>query len=79
MQKLKCNKPVPSWRKGKKFAVRACAEGKEKVLHFGASDFEDYTQHRDKKRRASFRARHKCDTNPGTKLEPRTWACEYLW
>lgn len=76
---LKCNVPVKSWRKGKKFAVKACSYGKEKIIHYGAIGYQDYTQHKDLKRRASFRARHKCDTNPANKLTPRYWACEDLW
>ena len=28
------------------------------------------------KRRKSFRARHKCDTNPPDKLTPRYWSCK---
>jgi hypothetical protein len=76
---MRCNSPVKSWRPGKKFAVKACANGNEKLLHYGAVGFQDFTQHHDKKRRASFRARHKCDTNPPNKLTPRYWACEDLW
>jgi len=28
------------------------------------------------KRRKSFRARHKCDTNPPSKLTARYWSCK---
>ena len=28
------------------------------------------------KRRKSFRARHKCDTNPPSKLSARYWSCK---
>jgi hypothetical protein len=76
---MKCNVPVPSWRVGKKFAVKACANGEERILHYGAIGYEDYTTHKDKQRRKSFRGRHKCDSNQPNKLTPRYWACEKLW
>jgi hypothetical protein len=76
---MKCNKPVKSWRKGKKFAVLACDADKEKLIHFGATGYKDYTQHKDKKRRKSFRARHRCDTDPPKKTTARYWSCENLW
>lgn len=77
--KLQCNKPVKSWRKGKKYAVKACNKTNKKIIHFGATDYEDYTIHKDKKRRKSFRARHKCDSDKPNKLSARYWSCEYLW
>lgn len=76
---LKCNKPVKSWRKGKKYAVKACKGSKEKILHFGALGYEDYLTHKDKKRRKNFKARHRCNTDPPDKLTPRFWACKYNW
>jgi hypothetical protein len=74
-----CNTPVPSWRKNKKLAVRACDKGKEKLLHFGDIRYEDFTMHKDKKRRKNFRKRHRCDSDKPKKLTPRYWACDYLW
>lgn len=68
-------KVFDSWRKEKKKVV--C--WKDKLIHFGAKGYEDYTQHKDKKRRASFRARHKCDTDKPKKTTARFWACEELW
>jgi hypothetical protein len=76
---LKCNTPVPSWRKGKKFAVLACDTDEQKLIHFGAKNYSDFTQHKDKKRRANFRARHRCDSDPPKKTSARSWSCEYLW
>jgi hypothetical protein len=76
---LKCNVPKRSWRKGKKKVVLACSGGKEKVIHYGAKGYSDYTIHKDKARRDSFRARHKCDTKKPSKLSARFWACEDLW
>lgn len=75
---MKCNKPVKSWRAGKKYAVKACSGGEEKLLHFGAIGYEDYLQHKDKERRASFKARHKCSEQKD-KLTAAYWACNYNW
>ena len=43
-----------STRKGKKYMVKY----NDKWVHFGASGYQDYTQHRDEKRRENFRKRH---------------------
>ena len=36
---MPCNKPTKSWRKGKKRVVKACANGKERIIHFGATGY----------------------------------------
>ena len=76
---LICNKPVKSWRKGKKKVVLACFKGESKVIHYGAKGYSDFTIHKDKKRRDNFRKRHKCDSDKPNKLTARYWACEDLW
>jgi hypothetical protein len=71
----KCNSPQKSWRKGKKRVVKACSKGREKIIHYGASDYgHNYSD----KARRSFRARHKCSTATD-KLTARYWACKDLW
>lgn len=72
---MKCNKPVKSDRAGKKKMVKACANGKEKLLHFGA---KGYGHNYSSAARKSFRARHKCSTATN-KLTARYWACKNLW
>lgn len=72
---MKCNKPVKSDRAGKKKMVKACANGKEKLLHFGA---KGYGHNYSSAARKSFRARHKCSTATN-KLTARYWACKHLW
>lgn len=72
---MKCNKPVASDRPGKKKMVKACENGKEKLIHFGA---EGYGHNYSAAARKSFRARHKCDT-ASSKLTARYWACKNLW
>lgn len=72
---MKCNKPKSSTREGKKMMVKACSNGKEKLLHFGA---KGYGHNYSAAARKSFKARHKCDT-ANDKLTPRYWACKKLW
>lgn len=73
--KMKCNVVKKSDRAGKKKMVKACANGNEKLIHFGASGYK--SNYSDKARK-SFRARHKCDT-ANDKLTARHWACKSLW
>lgn len=74
-QNMPCNKPRPSTRPGKKRMVKACADGKEKLIHYGA---KGYKSNYSATARKSFRARHNCDTAKD-KLTPRYWACKDLW
>ena len=60
---------------GKKKMVKGCANGQEKLLHFGA---EGYGNNYSAAARKSFKARHSCDT-ANDKLTPRYWACKNLW
>jgi hypothetical protein len=55
--------------------VKACAGGKEKLLHFGA---KGYGHNYSAAARKSFKARHKCESATD-KLTPRYWACKNLW
>lgn len=78
---MQLNKPFKSDVKGKKYSVYVRdSSGKIKKINFGAVGYEDYTQHRDKDRRKSFRARHGCDpVSKLNKASARYWACQYLW
>lgn len=62
---LKLRSITRSDRKGKKmkavFDVTADGKTKTRTIHFGATGYEDYTQHHDKERRASYRKRHAKD------------------
>jgi len=74
------NKPK-RYRGPKKFKFRVLAKDgdKIKIINFGHSDYQDFTQHRDPKRRKSFRARMQCDPVKNLdKLSARYWACQYL-
>ena len=73
--KMACNKPTKSDRAGKKKMVKACANGKEKIIHFGATG---YGHNYSAAARKSFKARHKC-SSAKNKLTARYWACKNLW
>jgi len=73
--KMKCNKPVPSDRAGKKKMVKACSNGTEKLIHFGA---KGYGHNYSEAARKSFKARHGC-SEANNKLTARYWACKTLW
>ncbi len=72
--KMACNKPKRQISGGKKSVVKACDKGKEKIVRFGDANM---TIKKDQpKRKKSFRARHKCDTKPPSKLTARYWSCK---
>lgn len=72
--KMACNKPKRTPDGPKKFVVKACQNGKEKIIRFGDPDMKIKKSNPD--RRKSFRARHKCDSNPPSKLTARYWSCK---
>jgi hypothetical protein len=72
---MPCNKPMKSWRSGKKSVVKACSGGKEKIVHFGATG---YGHNYSPAARKSFRARQRCHT-ANDKLTARYWACKHNW
>jgi L-ascorbate metabolism protein UlaG (beta-lactamase superfamily) len=51
--------------------------GKVRVSHAGDTNYQDFRQHKDPKRRANFRSRHNCDD--AKKHTPKWVACNYLW
>lgn len=73
--KMKCNRPVKSTNPKKKMMVKACENGKEKLIHFGAAG---YGHNYSAPARKSFRARHSCDEKK-SKLTASYWACKKLW
>ena len=80
-------KPFKYIGKGKfKFSVYVKNEkGNKKLIHFGNSDYEDYTQHKDEKRRKSYLARAKGIKNKKGELTYKDkntknyWSIKYLW
>ena len=73
--KMKCNKPRRTPDGPKKFVVKACQNGTEKIIRFGDSNMR--IKKSNPEARKSFRARHNC-ANPGPKWKARYWSC-YQW
>jgi len=59
--------------------VKACANGQERIVHFGDSSMQDFTQHRSKKRRESYCARSGGIKGGEGKLSANYWARKVLW
>ena len=78
-------KPFKSTAKNKKFSVYVMKEGKKKLIHYGDSRYEDFTQHKDKKRRESYLKRAKGIRNKKGELTWKDkntanyWAVKTLW
>ena len=70
---MKCNKVQRTSGGPKKFVVKACKDGKEKVIRFGDPNVK--IKKNIPARRKSFRARHKCDTAKD-KFTARYWSCK---
>ena len=81
---LKCNKPrkTPS-HKTKSHVVKACEDGKEKLIRFGQQGVvgagKNPKSEKDKARRKSYYARHNAqDPNPGF-FTARYWSHRTKW
>ena len=71
--KMKCNKPRRTPDGPKKFVVKACKAGKEKIVRYGDPNMK--IKKSNPKRRKSFRSRHNCDTATD-KFTARYWSCK---
>lgn len=76
---------LPPTRKNKKYAARIIFEGRERIVHFGDSRYQQYKDttplklykhldHNDWGRKQRYLARHKNDNGPAGVL-----AREFLW
>ena len=71
----------PSARKGKKYAVLYGGSW----IHFGATGYEDFTEHKDPARRANYRRRHGAIKLKDGRLaytvptSPAYWSYNLLW
>lgn len=79
---LKCNKPrkTPS-HNTKSHVVKACENGKEKIIRFGQQGVTTAgkkTDAKSKARRASFKARHANNIKKG-KMSAAYWADKVKW
>ena len=69
--RMKCNSPKRGG--SKKFVVKACENGKEKIVRFGDPNMK--IRKSNPKARKSFRARHKCDQKK-SKFSAGYWSCK---
>jgi hypothetical protein len=72
--KMKCNRPRRQKSGGKKFVVKACEDGKKKIVRFGDANMK--IRKSNPKARKSFRARHGCDKGTLSKLKAKYWSCK---
>ena len=78
-------KPIASDRKNKKKMVLVKRGDKVKVVHFGQKGYQDFTQHKDKKRRKNYLTRSAGIKNKSGQLtkndpfSPNYWARKELW
>lgn len=76
-EKKVLNKPFRTSKGPKKFSVYVKNEkGNIVKVNFGDPNME--IKRDDPARRKSFRARHKCDVNPGPRWKARYWSCK-MW
>lgn len=73
------NKPKKSDRPGKKKMVLAKENGKVKLIHYGDSSMQDYTQHGSKKRQKNYCSRSSGIKGAHTKLSANYWSRKDLW
>lgn len=81
--KMPCNKPKASSHGNKSHVVKACANGKEKVIRFGqkgvkGSPKKENESESYRKRRESFKARHAKNIAKG-KMSAAYWADRVKW
>ena len=76
--RMKCNSPryikqgEPGYGKKQK-VVKACQDGKEKIIRFGDANLEDRSDNPERK--SNFRARHNCD-DKNDKMTAGYWSCK---
>jgi len=70
---MPCNKPRKSPNPKKKKVVKACENGQEKIIHFGATG---YGHNYSSAARKSFRARHKCSEKKD-RATAGYWSCKF--
>ncbi len=68
------NKPKRTPGKNKKFAVLAKQGNQVRLIRYGDPNMS--IKKDQPKRRKSFRARHRCDSSPPSKLTARYWSCK---
>lgn len=64
---------------GKKYKVVVSSNGKKHTIHFGASGYEDFTQHKDEERKKRYITRHESREDWENPLTAGFWARWILW
>ena len=78
-------KPFKSTVKNKKYSVYVIKNEKKKLINFGDSRYEDFTQHKDEKRRKAYLTRAKGIKNKKGELTWKDkntanyWSIKFLW
>jgi hypothetical protein len=72
---MACNKPQRSPKKFKKKVVKACKDGKEKIIHYGDNR---YPHNYSKEARTNFKKRHGNNIKKGP-MSAAYWADKDLW
>ena len=83
---MKLEKVIKSDAKNKKFTAifcmckgeSKCCDKEKKKVHFGDNRYEDYTMHKDTKRRENYRSRHASGKNAKADT-PNALAYHILW
>jgi hypothetical protein len=77
---MKLLRVIPSHIPAKKFdAIFETDEGKTKTVPFGSSPHQDYTQSKNKEKRALYRARHAKDLETNDPTRPGYLSMFLLW
>jgi len=78
-------RPYKSNKTGKKGMVYVIKDSKKRLIHFGDSSMQDYTQHKDKDRRKNYCSRSGGITDKDGKLTKNNknsanyYSRKYLW
>ena len=76
IRNLKCNKPKAQRQGGKSHVVKACENGKEKIIRFGQAGVKGSPK--GTARNKAFRARHAKNIKKG-KMSAAYWAAKEKW
>lgn len=77
-KKMACNKPRRQTSGGKKFVVKACKDGKEKIIRFGDANMSIKSSQPDRKRSYCARSggiKGKQDKFSANYWSRRAWKC----
>lgn len=76
IRNLKCNQPKAQRQGGKSHVVKACENGKEKIIRFGQAGVKGSPK--GTARNKAFRARHAKNIKKG-KMSAAHWAAKEKW